>query len=232
MKRILFTARMTMSLALAVLPLTVVVLLASTLPAAGAQIRPFLDCVSIDPLTSIVTARVGYESTFPTPVFFPAGADENFVVPAPPNRPGQTEVFEPGLHHHSFAIAFPADVKILWSLTGIELFADANSPSCHSATFECFGVAGKAAKLPATVRDDPRAATLGRPVYRCLHVPATVGGNPQPFVGRPAHTCYETKPTGAPDETHVTVDNAVGNAQALTMKRSSLVCFDDLPVTP
>ncbi len=158
---------------------------------------------------------------------------DNFIVPAPPDRPGQPEVFQPGRFHRVWSVTFTPDVQIVWSLHSNEVSAERHSVACTNiATFECFPVSGKSPKVPATVGDNARQVTLGKPVHRCVPVQATVGSTPLPFENRPAHTCYEAKPTGVPNPTQVTIDNTLANDQVLTVKRSTLVCVDDPPATP
>lgn len=86
--------------------------------------------------------------------------------------------------------------------------------------------------MPATIGDHARPVTLGKPVLRCVPVVATLGSTPLPFVDRRAHTCYQATPTGVPNPAQVTIDNSVADDQALTLKRSGLVCVDDPPATP
>ena len=84
-------------------------------------------------------------------MFFQAGNDENFIVPSPPDRPGQPETFEPGRFHRVWSVTFTPDVQIIWSLDSTLVSANLNSVACTNiATFECFPVSGKSPKVPAT----------------------------------------------------------------------------------
>jgi hypothetical protein len=86
-------------------------------------------------------------------------------------------------------------------------------------------VSGPNVKLPAGLLsgDVPREVIIGKPTQRCVPVETTLGR----VATRPAHTCYAIDHSGVPDSNTVVIDNAAGNNQTLTVKRSDRLCIDD-----
>jgi hypothetical protein len=107
----------------------------------------------------VVVASLGYESTHPGPVAYPAGGSSNFFVPETRDR-GQPSTFQPGRHEGAATIAFNGYTtpKMFWvvesTITTIDA-DDTTTPRCVPTVLS----APSALVLPvADLTDD--AATL------------------------------------------------------------------------
>jgi len=97
------------------------------------NITPFLSCVTVNPVTSAVTAYWGYESLETGDVQILIGQDNQFVPP--PAAQGQVILFSPGYHEKAFRTTV-VGLAVEWSFLGNAVFASATSTQCAPTTVQ------------------------------------------------------------------------------------------------
>lgn len=114
-----------------ILTLLAPILFAGTAFAQNFNINPFLSCVTVDPVTSAVTAYWGYESFEQAIVQLQIGQDNQFVPP--PASQGQPVLFFPGYHDRAFRMTLQG-IAVEWSFLGNAVFASSGSTRCAPST--------------------------------------------------------------------------------------------------
>lgn len=121
--------------------------------AAGAgSLTPYLDCITTDAQTGVVTAYFGYDNTAANAFDYAVGADNQaFPVDA---FQGQPTYFNQGNYPKVFSVAFNPVVfpSIVWVLNGQSIGATSQSPSCASGvTSPATGITATSAALTGVV---------------------------------------------------------------------------------
>ncbi|MEY9964951.1 hypothetical protein ABIA33_002993 [Streptacidiphilus sp. MAP12-16] len=120
--------------------------------ASSGVLRPYVNCVTTDAQSGIVTAYFGYENTLGKQLEFGVGQD-NQIYPASPFQ-GQPTFFNEGNYPQGFSVAF--DPKIIpsvdWILDGQDATASVDAPACaNGVTSPASGVTAGGATLTGVV---------------------------------------------------------------------------------
>ena len=93
------------------------------------RLEPTVSCVDEVSDLSLLRAHFGYVSENQGVVTLPAGFVVNMFAPGARDR-GQTSTFENGTHPDEVRVEFPSGSTITWTLNGITVSANADSPRC------------------------------------------------------------------------------------------------------
>ncbi len=143
-------ARIARVLLLAIVPAG---LLAGAAPAdAAGSLAPFVDCITQDPGSGLVTAYFGYANTTGNYVYIQVGPG-NTVSPTDPYQ-GQPTYFSQGSYPRVFRVIYDPALYdgVTWSLNGTDVVATASSPVCaRGVTTPASGVTATSATLNGVV---------------------------------------------------------------------------------
>ena len=98
-------------------------------PPVPEPLEPTVSCVDEVSDLSLLRAHFGYVSENQSVVTLPAGFVVNMFASGARDR-GQTSTFENGTHPDEVRVEFPAGSTIAWTLNGITVSANADTPRC------------------------------------------------------------------------------------------------------
>lgn len=120
--------------------------------AGSGSLTPYLDCITTDAQTGVVTAYYGYDNT--TGSSFDYGIGENNQVFPEDAFQGQPTYFNQGNYPKVFSVAFNPVLfpNVVWVLNGQSVTATTQSPSCASGvTSPAAGITPTTATLTGVV---------------------------------------------------------------------------------